>query len=181
MLGPGCGKDQPVSPVETVTLFHNHAEKQEWEAAHKLIDLHVKCQRMLGEVYLQGPPEAQAEMREIWKRKLVVSTEKYLDKHFGDSLGTVTQTEGDATNAVVQQQKGKFRLIYTLELREGKWLIVDRTHELDGVRPDPGRGMGVVLGRIEAELGRKPTLAELNARLEDYMSRLRIRQIKVQH
>ncbi len=161
--------------------FHKLAEKEDWEAALRLIDLSAKCEAMIGELYTQGDPEEQADMRDIWQRKLVASTRDYLEKHFGESLGKVVRLEGDETHAVVQQEKGKFRLIYTLELREGGWIIVDRAHELDGIRPNPKRSMEIILSRIEMELRRKPTLAEVNARLEEYMDRLRVRQIKVQH
>lgn len=176
-----CSKAGPLSPVDTVKRFHQLAEKQDWEAALALIDLDAKCRRMLGDLYAQGPPAEQATMRDIWQRKLIDSTTEYLDKHFGESLGTLSQTETDASHAMVQQEKGKFRLIYSLELKNGQWLIVDRGHELDGIRPNPKRSIEVILGRIEKEMGRKPSLAEVNARLEEYMDRFRIRQIKVEH
>jgi len=167
--------------VETVKRFHTLAEKGDWKDAMMLIDLDAKCGEMIGDIYTRGQPEEQATMRDIWQRKLIDSTEKYLDKHFGESLGTVTQTEGDESHAVVVQEKGKFRLIYTLEVLEGKWRIVDRGHELDGVRPNPRQSMDIILARIKTELGREPTLADLNERLEEYIDRLRVRQIKVQH
>lgn len=181
LIPGGCSKSEPLSPVDTVKRFHQLSEKGEWESAIALVDIGDKCARMLGELYTQGQPEDQAAMRDIWQRKLIASTTEYLDKHFGESLGTVSQTGGDETHAVVQQEKGKFRLIYSLELKDGAWIIVDRGHELDGIRPNPKRSIEVILRRIENEMGRKPTLPEVNARLEEYMDRFRVRQIKVEH
>ncbi len=174
-----CRKEEPPGPAQTVVRFHKLAEAGDWEAALKLVDLDSKCRTMLGDVYAQGPEADRTQMQQLWGRRLQSATETYFEKHFGDSLGELTEKALADDAAEVVQRKGKFTLVYSLQRRPEGWIIVDRIHELDGVRPDPARGIQVILKRIEGELGHKPTLAELNQHLEEYMERLRIRRIPV--
>ncbi len=179
VLAAGCRKGDNDTPVETVKQFHQLAEQGQWEQALLLVDLDAKCTEMLGDLYRQGAPADQASMRDIWSRRLQESTATYRSKHFGDTLGSLRLLEERNGSARVEQKNGKFLLIYSLAKGPEGWRIVDRVHELDGVRPDPARSLEVILQHIEKDLGRKPTLADVNARLEDYMKRLKIRRIQV--
>lgn len=176
-LLPCCAKAP--GPLEVVKQFHLHAKAAQWDEAMALIDVGAKCSTTFGELYTSAPAEDQAEMKRIWGDRLIEVTDKHLQKFFGDSLGELSLETTSETMAEVTQTKGKFSLIYSLEKRASGWIIVDRTHELDGVRPSLATGVNIVLGHIEKDLGRKPTLAEVNERFVDYISRVRARTFKV--
>jgi hypothetical protein len=173
----GCRKD--LGPVEVVQQFHKFTSQEMYTEALLLVDFDAKCRTMLGDLYVQGDIDDQREMQDIWSRKLEETTRTYLSRHFGDATGKIVLETGSEAIAEVSQTKGKFKLIYSLQKGEGGWLIVDRINEIDGARPNPSRSMRVLLKRIEGELGHPPTLAEVNARLEDYMERMKVRRIPV--
>jgi hypothetical protein len=159
--------------------FHRLAAVGQWEAALALVDLEAKALSMLGEVYAQGRGEDQAANRAIWGRKLQEVTGAFIARYFKEGPGEVLLVSQSQGRAEVVQQSRSFKLIYTLRAGETGWLIVDRTHEADGLRPKVERGMSVVLAHIEKELGRPPTLAEVNVRLEQMLDRLRERAVRV--
>jgi hypothetical protein len=176
LLTAGCAKAP--GPMDVVRQFHEHAQGDQWDEAMVLIDVGAKCTTTFGELYSSAPAEDQEEMKRIWGDRLIEVTRKHLQKFFGDSLGELTLETTSETTAEVTQTKGRFSLVYSLEKREAGWIIIDRTHELDGVRPSLATGVKIVLGHIERDLGRKPTLAEVNERFLDYIGRVRTRTFK---
>lgn len=171
-----CAKER--TPIDTVKEFHSLAKSERWEEALPMVDLDAKCATMFGDLYRTGASEEQARTRKILGERLKKSTKLFLDKFFGDKDGTFSETTSSDTTAEVTQTIGTFSLIYVLEKGQG-WRIVDRTHERDGVRPGVQRGVSAIIAAITKELGREPTLADVNERLESYLERTRLRSIKV--
>ncbi len=172
-----CAKER--TPTELVREFHSLAKSERWEEALPMVDLGAKCASMFGDMYTRAGAEEQARTREILAERLKKSTNLFLGKFFGDKDGTFSETITSATSAEVTQTIGNFSLIYILE-KGDKWRIVDRTHERDGVRPGVQRGVNAIIKAITKELGREPTLGDVNERLEQYLERTRLKSIRVQ-
>jgi len=151
----------------------------DWENADRLVDLDAKCSRMFGSLYDDGPDPEKVRMRDAWARRLEETTGLYYKHHFKDGPGELSEKIISDGEAEVAQREGRFALLYVLKRTEGTWRIVDRMHELEGVRPIAQKGIATMLSRIEQELGRKPSLSDVNDRLEYYLSRLRLRQYRV--
>jgi len=172
-----CSKQR--TPLDAVRQFHNLAKGNEWDKALALVDLDAKCTTMFGALYGEGADEDKARTREILGERLKNSTLLFLDKFFGNKDGVFIESITSDSTAEVTQTIGNFSLIYML--RKGKeWRIVDRTHERDGTRPGVQRGVQAILGAMGRELGRTPTLKDVNERLERYLERTRLRTIRVQ-
>ena len=172
-----CAKER--TPTDAVRRFHALAKGEQWDEALALVDLDAKCVAMFGELYSDGTKEEQARTREILGERLKKSTSLFLGKFFGDKDGVFSESLDSDTSAEVTQTIGTFSLIYIME-KGDEWRIADRTHERDGVRPGVQRGVSAILKAIGQELGRAPTLGDVNERLEQYLQRTRLKTIRVQ-
>jgi hypothetical protein len=177
LLPTACAS--PEGPESTVRRFDGYVRDGKWDEAFALVDFEAKAVRMLGDLYSSASEQDRQATRDLWARRLKLATENYYRNHFRDGAGELVVSSNAAGKAEVLQNEAGFVLVYELEERNGNWIIVDRTHEKDGIRPRVEQGMSVVLGRIGKELGRKPTLADVNARLEHYLERTRERVLRV--
>jgi len=171
--GPGEGPDS------VVRRFDDLARKRSWDEALALVDLDAKAARMLGDLYAAAPEEDRLKTRELFGRRLRANTESAYGARFKEGPGEIKVTSLEESRAEVTQKEGDFVLVYELEKRREGWIIIDRTHEKDGVRPKVEQGMSMVLKRIEGELGRPPRLADVNERLEFYLERMRERVFRI--
>ncbi len=176
-IATGCASAN--GPENTVRRFDGLVREGKWDEALALVDLGAKAARMLGDLYTAAPEADRKVTCDIWGRRLKLATETYYKNHFKDGPGELSVTSLGDGKAEVVQKEGTFVLVYELELRDGNWIIVDRAHEKDGVRPSVEKGMAVVLKRIQGEIGHPPTLADVNQRLEFYLDRTRERVLKI--
>lgn len=164
--------------METARRFHELTVEGRWDEALLLVDLDAKSRRMLGPVYEQAPEADKAVTRDYWAKRLKAVTAHYLAQHFTTGPGKFSLRRQDQGTAEVVQAEDNFALVYTLELRDGTWVIVDRTNEINGVRPSSSAALSFILKRMENDLGHPPDLKKINERLEEYTSRMRIRSFR---
>ena len=174
-----CGCSKEPGPEAVVREFHTQAKAGRFDLAIALVDLDAKCRRMFGDLYADGPENEQARMRASWGDALKDVTAVYYQHHFIRGPGEITVSSAGPDQAEVVQRDGKFALVYLLAKGTGGWLIADRMHELDGVRPAAQKGIDVMLQQIRNELGREPNLTEVNDRLAGYLKRIKIRKFRV--
>jgi len=173
----GCGRE--ATPQEVVGRFHQAAAEGRWEEAVGLVDLDAKAGGMFGEIYAKGTPEEKAETQRILGDALEQVTKRDIERHFKSGQGKLTSSKASDTEAQVIQTIGKFSLEYVLRAGDGGWVITDRRVYSGGARPASKAGADAALSKVRGELGREPTLGELNARLPDLISRMRVRTFSV--
>lgn len=178
----GC---QKADPVETAKQFYSLAKEGQWEQAMKIIDLDAKASSMFSDIYANGSDEDKKKTQDILGERLKETTERTLRDHFVKSDGAFRVLAQTEKTAEVKQVGDGLDIIYILEYREKSancsdcWVIVDRTHEKEGIRPNVALGVSGVLKRANQELGRDPTLAELNERLPGLLKSTGVRAIQI--
>jgi hypothetical protein len=169
----------PASPEETVKRFHQKAASGDWDAALALVDMDAKAASMFAELYTSAGEQDKDRTRQILSERLKDVAARDIERNFPSGSGSVSIGKTLDNGVEVIQTNGKFSLIYLLEQRDGAWSIVDRTHETAGVRPSVKTGVESLLGKVEQDLGHKPSLKELNERLPSLLGRARVKRLKV--
>ncbi len=167
------------TPLGTVEAFLGSARTGDWDKAMPLVDFDAKSQRMFGRIYREATPEEQARTQAIIKERLKQSTQKLLANQFPNSNGDMEAKQIDDRIAEVRQTGKNVTLIYRMNRFKDGWRIVDRTHEIDGKRPDTKTQLWAIHKHVRDELGREPTMADINERLDVLLDRLRVRTYQV--
>lgn len=174
-----CNRRPDEAAVEVVKTFAQESRAGHWEAAMALVDFDAKCRSMYGDIYDKGAPEEQRVTQDILKERLRFSTQQALAGTFRHRDGEFLAVVLAEDRVEVTQTLDRVSLLYTLHRRDDRWLVVDRTHIMNGERPNVKMLTHAVLMQVRKRLGHEPTLAELNQHLPEVMKHVRQKTIEV--
>lgn len=187
LVSAGCSQE-PSKPGKTVKTLMDQVKEGKVDEAMAIVDMDQKAALLFGDLYTNGEQKDKERTREIlmerFKEALVKENEALARGAEGPKIRS-KMLNPELTKAEVRVEHSNTVFIYTLELRENwkdmgrRWIIVDRTHENNGIRSSITMGVKSVMNRAERTYGHTPSLAELNELLPEAMGSIKIRGFRV--
>lgn len=188
-----CGGEQVVPSDKTATDFvltlHGTLLAGDWQSLYNHIDFDAKGQRMLGDVYRNGTPEAKRAFRETMERQFRETTTRYWPTDILPRLLWTTVQEKANEDGTIEVIFGvsavpptfpeALAFAYTVRSDSNGFVLEDRELLQGGKGGALAGFVQFALGKLRSKLGREPTLADWNENFTQLMSGTRVRQIEV--
>jgi len=184
MLAAACVPRSDSSTAHVVERFHAAWRAGDLERLHGLVDYRYRLEEVLGDVWAEAS-EADRELAVRQAREMLEDTTgRYWTTHFEGRTTTTRVTERDGPHVWIEVEAtggeaARFSWIYRLTRDGSQARISQREFTVGSMGSDTSAFYPLVLRRVGAELGRTPTLAELNANLPSLVGRIKKRSYTV--
>lgn len=175
------GPDEEARALELVKQAVECELRQDWECVEARMDLGAKAESLLGEIYTRAAPEEQARTREILMQRFILASRKTRSERFEGGAGALEIRPG-GENGFLVQEKGAgddFSYEYQVVKQGEAWIIRDRLKVKGGKAMNPAALVSSMVRSLEKDLGRAPTLADVNGQMNSYLDNHQVRMIKV--
>ncbi len=192
-----CLEAPPASPGPEATVQAIHAAWVSGDLAsmHQHVDYRQRLADELGPIWDEAPEADRADAVARMQALFELSTEKYWNdrvagraqrltvRYEAPDIAWVRVEAVPVAGVAAAEDAGappRFSWQYRVHAREGRWTVTQRELALGFARSDTSDFFRQVVRRVEAEFGRRPTLAELNANLPSWVGRLNRKVYRVE-
>jgi hypothetical protein len=180
----GC-KDPGPTPADAATAAVKSIVAceiaKDWACVERGLDLDQKAAALFGETYKLGKPESKARTREILFDRFKIATPVQRDRWFDGAIGEIKIISAEASKVVLQElaPKEPVGFQYSVVKQGELWRVEERLKVRAGELLNPKTLTGPMVRQIEGELGRPPTLSEINEHIHGYLDGHRVRVMKL--
>jgi len=149
-----------------------------------MVDYRYRLAEMLGELFEKAPKADQDAALALARGMFVNTTEMLWKTHYAGRPTTTRVTKREGAHVWVESladgdHRPSFIFRYRLTPRDGAWKVTQREYLVGPNRSNTAVFYPMAVKKLAAELGRQPTLAELNANLPSLQGRMKMRTYKV--
>ncbi|TNF36578.1 MAG: hypothetical protein EP329_05070 [Deltaproteobacteria bacterium] len=169
---------------KTVEKLHDAIAAGDLASASALVDFRYRLHEMLGAVFDDAPAADQDMAIELAKRMFAQTTETLWKTHYADRPTTTTIVKREGPHVWVEARaegdgRPSFTWTYRVTSLDAGSRITQREYLSGPLRSDTSAFYPMAVRHLTKELGRTPTLAELNANLPTLQGRIRARSYRV--
>ena len=178
-----CAPRQP-EPIATVRGLEAAISAADRDAVHAYVDYAYRLSEVLGDVYDDAPEADRARAVALARSMFERTTDALWASSFAGRPVETRVSGRDGGHVWVESTasgdgRPPLAFRYRLTLREGRWRVTQREYVSGPNRSNTGVFYPMALNQLAADLGRAPTLAELNANLPSLQGRIKVRTYRV--
>lgn len=169
---------------DTVEELHRAVANGDITSASALVDYRYRLREVLGDVF-DGAPEADKSAAvELAEQMFANTTETLWKTHYAGRPTTLRIVKREGAHVWVEalasgDGRPSFTWTYRVTQLEAGWRITQREYLSGPLRSDTTAFYPMAVRHLAKQLGRTPTLAELNANLPSLQGRMKARTFRV--
>jgi len=183
LLAGACAPREP-DAMNTVRLLHRALGAKDLASASALVDYRYRLAEMLGALFRDAPGSDQDAAVALAQQMFANTTESLWKTHYDGRRATMRMVKREGPHVWVEcvaegDSRPSFTWSYRLTQVKGHWRITQREYRSGPLRSDTTAFYPMAVRQLQKQLGRTPTLAELNANLPSLQGRLKARTYHV--
>lgn len=183
LFAGSCAPREP-DPTNTIRAMHRALSAGDVSSASALVDYRYRLAEMLGAIFETAPEADRAAAVELATQMFASTTESLWKTHYDGRPTTTRIVKREGPHVWVEgladgDGHPSFIWTYRLTRLDGRWRVTQREYRSGPLRSDTSAFYPMAVRQLTKQLGRAPTLAELNANLPSLQGRLRARTFHV--
>lgn len=184
LLASGACAPRGERPVDVVRALHAAIDADDLERAATRVDFRYRVAEMLGDLFAEAPAADQDAAVALARQMFFDTTRAQWAPSFAGRPTTLAESRREPPHVWIEatasgDDRPEFVWIYRLTPHRGTWRVTQREYRSGPGRSDTTAFYPQAVRHLRVQLGRAPTLAELNANLPSLVGRLRARTIRI--
>lgn len=164
--------------------LHAAVDAGDLERAAARVDFRYRVAEMLGDLFTDAPDADRDAAVALARQMFIDTTRAQWATSFAGRPATLAESRREPPHVWVEavaagDGRPEFVWIYRLTPSRGVWRVTQREYRSGPGRSDTTAFYPQAVRHLRTQLGRAPTLAELNANIPSLIGRLRARTIRI--